>query len=367
MNIIINIYINNKVKYIKILLIYNIINRFNDFSSNPKDLKFIKNITKDSYITKNLDNTFCIFESINNSLYLIYTNENSSIISYNLNEEKILNEIKNAHFYYITNFRHYSDKIGKRDLIISISCEDNNIKLWNINNWECLTNIENINKKGSLDSACFLNDNNHLYILSSNNDNYIISESIKVFDIKGDKIRIINDSNDTTYFIDSYYDIKFHKNYIITGNEGYIKSYDYSENKIYHYYYDKNKDNNENNGHFSLIINECQEILKLIDSSENGSIGIWDFHSGELLSKIQLEINNELFGICLWNKNYIFAGCSEGKLILIEINTSKIISFLSDNDRTISTVKKIILPKFGECLISQGNGKEQIKIWATRN
>ena len=182
-----------------------------------------------------------------------------------------------------------------------------------------------------------------------------------------DKIGIINDSNDTTYFIDSYYDIKFHKNYIITGNEGYIKSYDYSENKIYHYYYDKNKDNNENNGHFSLMINECQDILKLIDSSENGSIGIWDFHSGELLSKIQLEINNELFGICLWNRNYIFAGCSEGKIILIEINTSKIISFLSDNDRNISTVKKIILPKFGECLISQGNGKEQIKIWATRD
>jgi len=46
-------------------------------------------------------------------------------------------EIK-MHKQYITNLRHYLNNINKRDLIISISAQSNNIKLWNLNNYECL-------------------------------------------------------------------------------------------------------------------------------------------------------------------------------------------------------------------------------------
>jgi len=60
------------------------------------------------------------------------------------------------------------DNINKRDLLISPI--DNNIKLWNIKNWNWLLNIKNINIAGTLDSACFLNNNNQIYILSSNNN-----------------------------------------------------------------------------------------------------------------------------------------------------------------------------------------------------
>ena len=91
--------------------------------------------------------------------YIIYTNENRSIISYDLINNKKINEIKNAHSELITNLRHYSDKINKRDLIISISSKNNNIKLWNINTFECLLNLENINNNGLLFSACFFNNN----------------------------------------------------------------------------------------------------------------------------------------------------------------------------------------------------------------
>ena len=31
---------------------------------------------------------------------------------------------------------------------MSVSAIDNNLKLWNIKNWECILNLENINKKG---------------------------------------------------------------------------------------------------------------------------------------------------------------------------------------------------------------------------
>ena len=200
----------------------------------PKYIKLLHNIIiNDSYAGLNIDNCFIVIESINKVIYLIYSNINKSIVSYNLINNQKINEIKNAHNDYITNFRHYLDCINKRNLIISISGEDNNLKLWDINKCECLLNIKNINKQGLLMSACFLNDRNKLYILTSNS-NCIRPEEIKVYDFKGNKIKEIKYSNEDTYFIDTYYDKKLNNNYIITGNYSYIKKYNYIQNKNYH-------------------------------------------------------------------------------------------------------------------------------------
>ena len=110
----------------------------------PKDIIFLNNITNDSYTRYWFIDIFIIFKSINNILYLIFTNRNKSIISYNIIDNKRINEIKNAHENYISSFRYYLDNINKRDLIISISSDDNNIKLWNFNNLDLILNIKNI-------------------------------------------------------------------------------------------------------------------------------------------------------------------------------------------------------------------------------
>jgi len=106
-----------------------------------ENIQYIGDLTKESYSYFYLDNTFTVFNSIDNILYLIYGTINKSIIACNLLENKKVIEIKNAHKELITNFRYYLDKKNKRDLVISLSY-DNNIKLWNINNWECLSDIE---------------------------------------------------------------------------------------------------------------------------------------------------------------------------------------------------------------------------------
>ena len=103
-----------------------------------------------------------------------------------------------------------------------------------------------------------LNDNNNLYIVASNYHWSGHSENIKVFDIEGNKIKEFISSNKTTYFIDSYYDKFKNKNYIITGNENYVKSYDYNNNKVCHKYYD-----NENRGYLSIIINNNNNDSKI--------------------------------------------------------------------------------------------------------
>ena len=336
----------------------------NLFYTNPKNIHLQNNITKDSYCDACLDNTFCVFKTINNIIYLVYTNKNKSIIIFDIVNNKKINEIKNAHNENIRNFRYYFDRINKRDLIISISASDNNIKIWNANNFECLLNIQNINENGSLFSANIVNDNNKIYIITSNCNFEGLSESIKVYDFNGKKVKEINDSNERTFFIDSYYDTKLSNIYILTGNEGYVKSFDYINNKIYQKY----SDNNDKRAHNSIIICNTggKEDINLIESSLIGNIRIWNFHSGKLLSKIKIK-RKELFGICLWNNDYLFVGCNDNSIKLIELNSGNIIKDLYEHNSEVITIKKIIHPQYGECLISQGADNDQIKLWINKN
>ena len=345
----------------------NILEKSNEFirnssfqdESSPMNILFYKILTNNSYSKNWLDNTFSVFKSIDETLFLIYTNRNKSIVFYNIIEEKIINEIKNAHDNYITNFRNYLDNIHERDLLMSISADDSNIKIWNINNYECLINFKNIYNNGNLYSACFLNDNNQNYIITSNCDD---SSPIKIFDFNGNKKKEINNSNDNIGFLDIYYDNKLSKTFIVTGNEGYIKSYDYIQNKVYHKYQDND---NKTKRFIDSIIFIKNEIIKMIGSCCDGNIRIWDFHSGKLLQRIKIK-NCLLKGICLWNKNYLFVGCEDSEIKVIELNKGIIIKVLKGHNKFVLTIKTIIYPKYGKCLISQGDD-DKIILWINKN
>ena len=106
---------------------------------------------------------------------------------------------------------------------MSISKQDNNIRIWDIKSWECILNLTHINNNGYLLSACFLYENNQNYIITSNCNFENTSEPIKIYDFNGNKIKEINDSNEETYFVDTYYDDILSIKYIITGNNTYVK------------------------------------------------------------------------------------------------------------------------------------------------
>ena len=163
-------------------------------------------------------------------------------------------------------------------------------------------NIENIYNSGNLFSACLLKEDNQYYIITSNLNFQDISHPMKVFNFDGQQIKQINNSNDKTFIINWYYDKKTFKNYIITGCQDLVKSYDFNKNELYHKYDDQDSD-----GHQSFVINDYNDIIKLIESSL-GIIRIWNFHSGLLLSKINIG-DIDLRSICLWDKNHIFIGC----------------------------------------------------------
>ena len=333
----------------------------NFFNTDPAKIRLLTELTDDSYSHWGVDNTFTTFTALDNTSYLVYATEEYSIHFYNLNQQKLVKQIQNAHSEdQITNFRHFVDDIKKRDILMSIAADSRNVRLWDIKNWELLTNIENIYKTGYLYSASFLIDENKYYIVTCNSSQK--SENIKVFDFYGVQTKEIANSNEDTYFIDTYFDKKVNKYFILTGNIGYVKSYDYIQKKLYYKYYDKGN----NRGHDSVIIDDSKEIVRLIESSGDGFIRIWKFHNGLLLNKINTG-KNELRGMCLWNNHYIFVGCTDNTIKLVEIDNGLVIKSLTGYNNEVCTIKKIRHPTFGECILSQGWENEQIKLWVTNN
>ena len=325
-----------------------------DFKSNPLNLKFSKLIITDSSAKLSLDNIFTIFKSINNLLLVVYMFQNTSIISYDLINNKKLTQIKDAHKKYITNIKHYSEKKNKRDLILSISNEEWDIKLWNANNWECIHhytyNYSNINKKRLICASC-LNDNDNTYIISNND----ISVALQVYDFNGNIIKTIIDNDKITTFIDTYFDKKLLELFIIAGKMGLSQSYNYNKNTIYHQY-----STNDHSNRKSVVVTENSNIIKLIDCGNTG-IRIWDFHLGLLIHNIKMA-KNKLCGLCLWNNNYVLTGSDFRRLVVISLKDFKY-QFLYGNEERILCIKKFIHPIYGECLIIQGYFVIQTKIW----
>ena len=50
-------------------------------NSDPKNIQFLSDITKESFIIPSLDNAFCVFKAINGKLNVIYSDIKYSIIS----------------------------------------------------------------------------------------------------------------------------------------------------------------------------------------------------------------------------------------------------------------------------------------------
>ena len=122
----------------------------NKLNNNPKNIRFLKNIINKAFSRfLNVDyiyNNIIIIESIYNILYLIYSNS-TSLYFYNLKDNVIMSKIDKAHNEDIVIFRHYPDKINKKDYLLTLAVKDS-IKLWDINKFECLLTlkINNIKK-----------------------------------------------------------------------------------------------------------------------------------------------------------------------------------------------------------------------------
>ena len=344
------------------MFIKNTLNYFNTLTQKyifnnyqPKDITTFTELTKDSYAQYN-QNSFIIFKSLDEIFYLIYSTKNQSIISYNLINSQKINEIKKAHNDHIRFFKYFLDNQNKRELILSIS-NDNNIKLWNIKNYQCLFNIKN-NPYNNIYPACLFNNNNQTLIIT----NYS-TQFMNIYNINGNKIgEIDNGSGDTIFYVENYYYEKLKKNYIIICTNLMIKSYDFNKKRIYHEYHNVSFSNN------NCIIKGNEDNIKLIVPCRDNIIRVWDFNSGELLKNIKIEnmpsdYEYNLKCFCNLNDDYIVTGHNNKIINIININNGKIYQKLIGHKNKIIHIQNIILSNLGECLVSQGYRDDQIKIW----
>ena len=148
----------------------------------------------------------------------------------------------------------------------------------------------------------------------------------------------------------------------VFGIAGYknVKSYDFSMKNLYKKYYDK-KSTNE---HMCAKIYENINKIKLIESSIDGFIYVWDFHTAENLKIINCCKGIQLRGICIWNENNIFVGGDDNSIKLIDIKNGQLLKSLTGQSGTICTLYKMSIPQFGECLITGSNNYEEIKLWS---
>ena len=334
---------------------------------NPLHFEFISNLSK-SEMNFRVDNTFEVFNSILGQMCLVYAfkleNKYNSIATYNIIDYKTMGVLRNAHREDITNFRHYLDKRNRRDLILSVSATDNNVRMWDINNLEFIITINNINRHGFTKSACILNFNNDLFIVTSNYSHSEVQEPIRLYNMDGYKIKEINYKNNQTYFIDIYHDKQFYIKYIITGNLGFVRTYNYTNDCKYHRY---NDDDDEEYEHYKVIIYNKDNNTKIISTGKERQIIIWDFHSTELINKIKVSDIpfDNLYGISLWNNNILVAGCGN-TLHIIDIKNEEVVNILIGHSYNIMTIKTIIHPIYGECIVSQELYNGQIKLWANQ-
>ena len=330
-----------------------------DIPNSPLNIKFSKTITQSAFIKYSIDNTFEVFTSLKNNILLVYGTIYNSIECYDLIKKKFIKTILKAHNNLIFTIRYHCSKKFNKEYLLSASNEDNNVKIWDIQTWNCICIINKPYSRGLMFSVCFFFDEflNAKYICTSSN-----KEGIKLYDMKGFFIKEINKSNNEIYSINIYYDEKRFKYFLISCNKRNVKSFRMDSFTLYKNY----SDNSSICEHVSSCIFLDKGITKMIESEFSGFIRIWNFHSGEMIKKISIEKGEPLVGICLWDSKYLFVGSVNNDMKLVDLNNGKVVKeYNNRHNNEVCCIKKFSHPKFGECLLSQGLANDQIKLWVS--
>ena len=309
---------------------------FNDDSK--KRLSFSGYI-KNSLLDNIYFDSFIIYESIiNNNLNLIFQDQKYSIICYNIETNQKIIEIKfeeNNCTYEVSSFAHIRNLQNKLDLIIvGFSCL-NVVQVWDSEKWECILNLKNIYKGGRLGYVNFLRNENEILLVTCQN-HYSEIKGINVFNLNGQKIKELKDSNKEKVY---YFVTFFHKdnNFIVAGCDLKVISYDFNNNKINKIFHDLGE--YYNGSHVYIRVIENQNNIKIIESCYDGKIRIWDFNSGELIQKINVS-NEALFGFSLFKDEYLIIG-GDGKILLLNLKKNNECSEFEIGNNPIVTINGI--------------------------
>ena len=334
--------------------IYTYYNLTNKFINDPNELVFKQDICSNSHKTNSIDRVFCAFKSFNGEPLVVWGSTSLNIEFYDCNKDKIVKTIFQAHKQTIFSCRHYPDVRLRKDYIIT-SSNDRSVKVWDItkDNYDLyISNVHNGYYIYSVSLLCHIHKETNYIITSCPN------EKMKVWDFSGAYLRNFGQSNESTYFIDIFYNKIQKKYFIINANSNDVKSYHFETGDLYQKY-----KGTPQTWHMSAVVNDVNDIFVLIESDGNGTIRIWNFDTAELLKSINSTNSINLRGICLWNDRYLFAAGNDSQVKLFDLEEGKFVKSFKGHTSTVCTLEKIMHPKYGGCLISHAlDGK--LKIWS---
>ena len=323
------------------------------FINDPNELVFKQDICSNSHKTNSIDRVFCAFKSFNGEPLVVWGSTALNIEFYDCNKEKIVKTIYKAHHQTIFSCRHYADIRLRIDYIIT-SSNDRSVKVWDATKDNYVLYIPNVHNGYyiySVSLLCHLHQEKNFVITSCPN------EKMKVWSFTGMYMYNFGQSNESTYFIDVFYNKNQKKYFIINANSNDVKSYYFESGDLYHKY-----KGTPQTWHMSAVVNNINDIFALIESDGNGTIRIWNFDTAELLKSITAHSIN-LRGICLWNDKYLFAAGNDSQVKLFNLEEGKFVKSFKGHTSTVCTIEKIMHPKYGGCLISHAlDGK--LKIWS---
>lgn len=334
--------------------IYTYYNSIFKLLNDPQELVFKEDICTNAHKTNSIDRVFCAFKSFLGEALVVWGSTSNNLEFYDCEKGKIIKTFHPAHNQTIFSCRHYPDIKQRIDYIIT-SSYDRTVKIWDYRQASYVLSIPNVHSGYYIYSVSVLfnhQEENKYIITSSSND------KMKVWDFHGNFLRNFGIDTESTYFIDVYFNKSTKKYYIINANSVDVKSYDFATGNIYHKY-----KGTPQTWHMSAVVNETKDGQLLIESDGSGKIRIWDFNTAILLKNIGSSYSLNLRGICLWNDRYLFASGNDYQVKLIDLEEGKFVKSYKGHTSTVCTIEKIMHPKYGGCMISQGlDGK--LKLWA---
>jgi len=320
---------------------------------NLQNIKYVKKLN-DSFGCSHeyIPDCICFFISKKEEYILGYINKSyKSIIFYDINNDKEIKEINNAHDNNIYTIKYYDYNLY--DIILT-SSYNNDIKIWNYNETLNILTINNIfNNSSNVYSSALLFDNNSFYIFCVGyNNNYI-----NIYNSSGNLYKNIGNNDENRRYIEIF-EINENKYIISGGNKG-INVFNYPSFSNYYCF----RENNDTKYHNYAKIIKIKNIYNLIDVGDFNQIKIWDFFNKNLIKCITSNSNQGLGGFILINNIYLIIGSFDKEIKVFDINNGIIVKKFNKHTSYVIGIKAIKDKNNNQYFLSYGNNGT-INLWS---
>ena len=299
----------------------------------------------DYFVSKLFNEELMIFYRNNpiDSLSTEYSSFSSCLVIYSYSNEQVIQNIKEKDNVKIHSLRHVYVKETAKDYILT-SNEERKAKVYEISyNTECIFEVEVPCSPCEIILSMLLVYNNKA------NDITLISstcgkedESLRVFDVKGQKLAYEFGVKMSTAFLDTY--LHEEKTYVISGNYSNIKVFDYEKRSLFNVYSTEDTDL-----HYRCVlvydknVSNKGEAVYLITSNDDGYLRFFEFFTAELISRLKID-RDRLCGICLWDPSRLIVACHNCRIYIVTIEdftALKVENELVSHKRPVCSVMKI--------------------------